>query len=111
MANRGPQRDIVQLNAAAAIVAGGKADSIPDGLEVAAESIESGKRFGEVGRARSGVKFVSGFSKGRSVMHITSTNYTVADYCQAMERKEIIVNRDYQRSDKVWPPVARSFPN
>ncbi len=42
-------------------------------------------------------------------MHITATNYTVADYCQAMERQEIIVNRDYQRSDKVWPPVARSF--
>ena len=42
-------------------------------------------------------------------MHITSTNCTVADYCQAMERKEIIVNRDYQRSDKVWPPVAKSF--
>ena len=42
-------------------------------------------------------------------MHITSTDYTVADYCQAMERKEIIVNRAYQRSDKVWLPVARSF--
>ncbi|MCK5057337.1 MAG: DUF262 domain-containing protein [Candidatus Aminicenantes bacterium] len=42
-------------------------------------------------------------------MKITPTNYTVADYCQAMTRKEIIVNRDYQRSDKVWPPAARSF--
>lgn len=42
-------------------------------------------------------------------MHITSTNYTVADYCQAMSRNEMIVNRKYQRSDKVWPPVARSF--
>ena len=40
---QGPQRDIVQLNAAAAIVAGGKADSIPNGLEAAAESIDSGK--------------------------------------------------------------------
>lgn len=42
-------------------------------------------------------------------MKITPTNYTVADYCKAMNRKEIIVNRDYQRSDKVWPPAARSF--
>ena len=33
----------------------------------------------------------------------------VADYCQAMERNEIRVNRDYQRSDKVWPTTARSF--
>lgn len=42
-------------------------------------------------------------------MVIRPTNYTVADYCQAMTRREIIVNREYQRSDKVWPPVARSF--
>lgn len=42
-------------------------------------------------------------------MHITSTNYTVADYCQAMINREIIVNRNYQRSDKVWPPAAKSF--
>jgi len=26
-----------------------------------------------------------------------------------MERNEIRVNRDYQRSDKVWPEIARSF--
>ena len=42
-------------------------------------------------------------------MHIASTNYTVADYCQAMINREIIVNRNYQRSDKVWPPAAKSF--
>jgi Protein of unknown function DUF262 len=34
---------------------------------------------------------------------------TVADYCQAMARHEIDVNRDYQRSDRVWPPAAKSF--
>ena len=39
---KGPQRDIVLLNAAAAIVAGGKADSIETGLELAANSIDSG---------------------------------------------------------------------
>lgn len=42
-------------------------------------------------------------------MHITPTSYTVVDYCQAMVRKEIVVNRDYQRSEKVWPSAARSF--
>lgn len=34
---------------------------------------------------------------------------TIADYCAAMDRGEIVVNRDYQRSDKVWPDVARSY--
>jgi hypothetical protein len=42
-------------------------------------------------------------------MHITPTTYTIIDYCTAMDRKEIVVNRDYQRSDKVWPAAARSF--
>jgi hypothetical protein len=42
-------------------------------------------------------------------MIIQPTNYTIADYCAAMQRKEIVVNSDYQRSDKVWPPAARSF--
>lgn len=39
----------------------------------------------------------------------TATQFTVADYCKAMARNEIIVNKDYQRSDKVWPPAARSY--
>ena len=34
---------------------------------------------------------------------------TIADYCSAMSRHEIETNREYQRSDKVWPPAARSF--
>ena len=39
----GPQRDVVLLNAAAAIVVGGRAENITAGLEVARESIDSGK--------------------------------------------------------------------
>ena len=39
----GPKRDIVLLNAAAAIVAGGKAADIAAGLAAAAESIDSGR--------------------------------------------------------------------
>lgn len=42
-------------------------------------------------------------------MDIVANNMTIADYCQALQRHEIIVNRAYQRSDKVWPPAARSF--
>lgn len=37
------KRDVVLLNAAAAIVAGGKAESLHEGIQLARESIESGK--------------------------------------------------------------------
>jgi anthranilate phosphoribosyltransferase len=39
---KGPKRDIVLLNAAFAIMAGGKADNPTDGIALAAESIDSG---------------------------------------------------------------------
>ncbi len=39
---KGPARDAVLVNAAFAVVAGGKADDIKDGLRVAAHSIDSG---------------------------------------------------------------------
>src|SRR2546425_1264912 len=42
-------------------------------------------------------------------MKITPTNLTISDYCNAMVRNEIVVNRNYQRSDQVWPPAAKSF--
>jgi Protein of unknown function DUF262 len=38
-----------------------------------------------------------------------ATQFTVADYCRSMKRNEIIVNKNYQRSDQVWPPAARSY--
>ena len=40
---QGPQRDVVLLNAAAAIAAGGLADDMAGGIEVARESIDSGR--------------------------------------------------------------------
>ncbi len=40
---KGPQRDIVLLNAAAAIVAGGKAKDLKEGIKLAEEAIDSGK--------------------------------------------------------------------
>jgi anthranilate phosphoribosyltransferase len=39
---RGPRRDVVLLNAAAAVVAGGAAGTLKEGLRVAANSIDSG---------------------------------------------------------------------
>ena len=39
---KGPKRDIIVLNAGAAIVAGGKAGSLEAGIELASESIDSG---------------------------------------------------------------------
>jgi anthranilate phosphoribosyltransferase len=39
---RGPKRDVVVLNAAAAIVAGGAAETMQDGIRVAEHSIDSG---------------------------------------------------------------------
>lgn len=40
---------------------------------------------------------------------LNPTTYTVADYCQMFDRRELRVNREYQRSDKVWPVPAQSF--
>lgn len=42
---KGPARDIVLLNSAAAIVVSGKADDLEKGLELAAESVDSGKAY------------------------------------------------------------------
>lgn len=42
-------------------------------------------------------------------MQVTPSNFTVAEYCQQMTENKIIVNREYQRSNKVWPPAARSY--
>ncbi|MEL6120183.1 MAG: DUF262 domain-containing protein [Pseudomonadota bacterium] len=38
-----------------------------------------------------------------------SANMNIADYCAAMQRNEITVNKVYQRSDKVWPDAAKSY--
>lgn len=40
---KGPKRDVVLMNAGAAIYLGGKADSIEEGIQIAAEMIDSGK--------------------------------------------------------------------
>jgi anthranilate phosphoribosyltransferase len=47
---RGPKRDIVLLNAGAALMVGGKAQDLREGLERAAESIDSGKALALIRR-------------------------------------------------------------
>lgn len=40
---------------------------------------------------------------------VMSSTVSVAEYCTGFERREIVVNHNYQRSDKVWPIMAKSF--
>jgi len=42
-------------------------------------------------------------------MQVTQTSFTVAEYCAQMQRGELLVNHEYQRTNKVWPPAARSY--
>lgn len=42
-------------------------------------------------------------------MQIVSTQMTIAEYCQSIERKDLFINPTYQRSNKIWPLSARSF--
>ena len=47
---RGPRRDIVVLNAAAGIIAGGKAESFDEGIKLAEEAIDSGRALEKLNR-------------------------------------------------------------
>jgi hypothetical protein len=42
-------------------------------------------------------------------MEVRPAPMTIADYCGALGRGDIEVNKQYQRSDHVWPSQARSF--
>jgi len=42
-------------------------------------------------------------------MNVNNTGYTIAEYCDQMNKKSIIVNHDYQRSPNIWPVAARSY--
>jgi Protein of unknown function DUF262 len=42
-------------------------------------------------------------------MQFIPTNFTVAEYCGQLAAGTIVVNKDYQRTDTVWPPAARSY--
>jgi len=41
-------------------------------------------------------------------MRTTPNNMTIAQYNEQLKNKQIIINHDYQRTDKVWPTSAKS---
>jgi hypothetical protein len=45
----------------------------------------------------------------KTAMQVTTTSYTIAEYCTQMADNTIVANADYQRSNKVWPHEARSY--
>jgi anthranilate phosphoribosyltransferase len=49
---KGPARDIVVLNAAAAISAGGKAETLADAIPLAEESLDSGAALERLNQLR-----------------------------------------------------------
>jgi hypothetical protein len=42
-------------------------------------------------------------------MNVLPSSFSIAEYCGQMNRGDIVINRNYQRSSKVWPPAARSY--
>jgi anthranilate phosphoribosyltransferase len=46
--SKGPKRDIVVLNAAAALLAGDKVKDLKEGVEIAQETIDSGRALGKL---------------------------------------------------------------
>jgi hypothetical protein len=42
-------------------------------------------------------------------MKINQVTMTVSDYCSAYSRREVTIDRRYQRSHEVWPDSARSY--
>lgn len=42
-------------------------------------------------------------------MQVTTTTFTVAEYCSQMQSKAILINRNYQRTSAVWPSAAKSY--
>jgi hypothetical protein len=44
-----------------------------------------------------------------ALVRLIPTNVTVAEYCKKFSAREIVVNKDYQRSDQIWPVAAQAF--
>lgn len=42
-------------------------------------------------------------------MNIITTNYTIAQLVGQFDEKKLTINREYQRSDEVWPAFAQSL--
>lgn len=42
-------------------------------------------------------------------MRINNNNYSVAELLEMLERRELVINREYQRGSGLWPSGARSY--
>ncbi|MEQ3679887.1 DUF262 domain-containing protein [Pseudophaeobacter sp.] len=42
-------------------------------------------------------------------MQITSNNYSIIEIVQMLDRRELVVNRDYQRGSGIWPTGPSSY--
>ena len=42
-------------------------------------------------------------------MRIDGSNYSIAELREMLHRKDLIVNRDYQRGARLWPAGPRSY--
>ncbi len=42
-------------------------------------------------------------------MKINRVTMSINDYCRAFERREVVIDKTYQRSHEVWPDAARSY--
>ncbi len=42
-------------------------------------------------------------------MRTSNAEFTVAEYVRQMQKGDITVNKNYQRTNAVWPPAARSY--
>ncbi len=42
-------------------------------------------------------------------MNINNNNYSVMEIIQMLDRRELIVNKDYQRASGIWPPSPSSY--
>lgn len=64
---KGPKRDIVLLNAAAALIVGGKARDFKEGLKLAAEAIDSGNALSKLKQL---VEFSKSFNENHATMKV-----------------------------------------
>lgn len=42
-------------------------------------------------------------------VRVTNSTFTISEYVEQLKSGTIIINKDYQRTDKVWPTSAKSF--
>lgn len=46
---------------------------------------------------------------GKAAMNINTNNYSIVEIVGMLDRRELIVNSDYQRGSGLWPVGASSY--